>query len=339
LTQGQVALGVIVAPRFERESGEIAAELAEDLREHYGSVEWQIDLVVDPLVTPPATATEIFQAARAKLLERDWDLAIVVTDLPVRIGGRAVAQQVSPILGIAVVSLPALGAVHLRRRLRRALLDLVGHLVGDNAGEALQELATDTDERAALFVPSVLLSNLRLLVGMVRANRPWRLATRLYRALVAALAAGAFGVVSPEIWRVSAAMDWWRLVVTSLLSITITVVAVIAAHRLWERAPDPRVREQVILFNVATAGTVLVGILTLYAALFALILLGEGIVIAPSFFDRALGRETGLTGYLRLAWFLASLATVGGALGAALESDEAVREAAYTFSPAEHGAD
>jgi uncharacterized membrane protein len=101
----------------------------------------------------------------------------------------------------------------------------------------------------------VLFGNLRLLLGMVRANRPWRVATRLYRALVAALAAGAFGIVSPEIWRVSAAMEWWRLVATSLLSIAITVVAVIAAHGLWEHAPDPRVREQVVLFNVATAGT------------------------------------------------------------------------------------
>jgi hypothetical protein len=158
LTQGQVALGVIVAPRFERESAEIAAELGEDLRKHYGSVVWQIDLAVDSLVTPPATATEIFESARAKLLERNWDLAIVVTDLPVRIGGRPVA-------------------------------------------------------------------------------------------------------------------------------------------------------------------------------LFALILLGASIVIDPSVFDRAVGREVRLADYLRLAWFVASLATVGGALGAALESDEAVREAAYTYEP------
>ncbi len=125
---------------------------------------------------------------------------------------------------------------------------------------ALQELATDTDTQPSgtpiVFVSAVLFGNLRLLVGMVRANRPWRLATTLYRHLAAALAAGAFGVVSPDIWHVSAALEWWRLVAVSLLSITITVVSVIAAHRLWEHAPDPRVREQVVLFNVATAGTV-----------------------------------------------------------------------------------
>jgi hypothetical protein len=68
-------------------------------------------------------------------------------------------------------------------------------------------------------------------------------------------------------------------------------------------------------------------------ALFALIRLGAGNVIAPTVSTRGLGRDVGVEEYARLARFVASLATVGAALGTALESDEAVREAAYALTP------
>jgi hypothetical protein len=165
---------------------------------------------------------------------------------------------------------------------------------------------------------------------MVRANRPWRFAARLYGALVAALAVSVYGVVTSDIWRLSSALSWWRLTVTSLAALAVTVVAIIAVHCLWERAPDSRVRDQVVLFNFATTASVAIGIVSLYVALFALILGGAELVLTPHVLAAAIGHDAGLADYATLAWFVASLATIGGALGAGLESNEAIREAAYS---------
>jgi hypothetical protein len=354
-----VVLGVIVAPGLARDvTAKIATELGDDLRALDTGVDWRTELTVDRLVVPPAQTTEIIDAARRKLLDANWDLGVVVTDLPLRVGRRPVSLQVSPTHGIAVVSLPALGALHLAPRLRRTLLELVGELVGDRGGQwsgdgalarlrrpwgrgVLQELATDTADRPGalrfLLVPEVLSSHLRLLLGMVRANRPWRLAARLYRALLAAVVAGAYGLVTSDIWRISATAGSTRLALASIASISFTSGAVIVAHGLWERAPDRRLRDQVILFNFATAATVLIGIATLYVALFLLIFAAAELLLSPDALASGLGHAVGTSDYATLAWFTASLATIGGALGAGLESDEAVREAAYASSGGDDG--
>lgn len=357
--QPSIVLGVVVAPGLARDvTAKIAAELADDLVALDTGVAWRTELRVDRLVIPPAPTTEIVDGARQKLLDENWDLAVVVTDLPLRVGRRPVSRQVSPTHGIAVVSLPALGALHLSQRLRRTLVALVRELVGDGASErsnggslarmrrqwrrdVLQELATDVAAQPGvprlLFVPTVLASHLRLLLGMVRANRPWRLAARLYRALVAAVAAGAYGVVTSDIWRISAAMGSARLAVVCVASLLFTSAAVIVAHGLWERAPDRRLRDQVILFNFATTATVVLGIGALYVMLFLLIFAAAELLLSPNVLASGLGHTVGVGDYLTLAWFTASLATVGGALGAGLESDEAVREAAYASSGRANG--
>ena len=332
--QPRIDLGVVVAPGLARDvTAGIAENLLEDLRAHYDGVDWRTELTVDRLVVPPVPTTELLAAARRKLLAADWDLAVVVTDLPLRLAGRTVPRHSNPTHGIAVVSLPALGPLHLRQRLRRAVLELVGELVGHGAGgrNLLRELGTEVANRPGLaFVPAVLLSHVRLLLGMVRANRPWRFAARLYGALFAALAVSAYGVVTSDIWRLSSALSWWRLTVTSLAALAVTVVAIIAVHGLWERAPDSRVRDQVVLFNFATTASVAIGIVSLYVALFALILGGAELVVTPHVLAGAIGHDAGLADYATLAWFVASLATIGGALGAGLESNEAIREAAYS---------
>ena len=102
---------------------------------------------------------------------------------------------------------------------------------------------------------------------MLRANRPWWLAALLYGGLIAAFAASAYGVVTSDIWRLSAAMGWWLLTTSCAVAIAATIIVVIAVHGLWERAPDERVRGQVALFNMATGATLAIGVLTLYIAI------------------------------------------------------------------------
>ena len=335
-------LGVIVAPGLAHDvTSRIASELLDDVRERYDSVDWRTELQVDRLVVPPASLTEVLDAGRRNLVEGDWDLGVIVTDLPLKVGGRPVSRHVSPTHGLAVLSLPALGPLHLRQRLRRALVELIGELTGGRSSDAwedsvLRELTTDTARRPGglglLYAPALVASHLRLLLGMVRANRPWRLAARLYGALVAALAVGAYSVVTSDVWRLAGSTGWWRLLIICVVSITGTVAAIIGAHGLWERAPDPRVRGQVALFNVTTTLTLATGILCLYLVLFALILGVAELLIGPDVFASALGHPAVTTDYLALAWFSSSFATVAGGLGAGLESREVVREAAYTSS-------
>src|SRR4051794_10289082 len=116
-------------------------------------------------------------------------------------------------------------------------------------------MTTNVDLR---FVAAVVRGNLRLLAGMVRANRPWRLVTRLSRALAAAIAAVAFALVSADVWRISDSAGWVTLLVLSLVALAGTSVWLVTAHGLWERA-SRRDREQVVLFNAATALTVVLG--------------------------------------------------------------------------------
>jgi hypothetical protein len=147
--------------------------------------------------------------------------------------------------------------------------------------------------------------------------------------------------VTSDIWRLSDNFGWLRLTVAAVASVAATALTLIVGAGLWERAHSRRVRKQVALFNLATLATVLIGVLTLYGALFLLAMAGSLLLLVPGLFADGLGHPVRTPDYLELTWLVSSLAMVGGALGAGLESDEAVRQAAYSYrpDPAHHRAD
>jgi hypothetical protein len=326
-------------------------DIADRLAAQLPGARWKVEFVSDRLVEPPTDLSALISAGRRMLLARGWQLVVCVTDLPLQTARRPVIAHVSPTHGVAVLSMPALGPVAVRKRAAEAIVRLIGHMLGDiapatdAAGRRRRPLADAVTRRMAElgrriehgehdvgFAARVFTGNVWLLLGMLRANRPWRLALRLIRALAAAVAAGVFALVTSDIWRLAYYLGPVRLTVITVGLVAATCVTIVIATGLWERSPHPGAREQVILFNIVTVATVGIGVAVLYLALFAAMLVAA-LLIPGDLLSMQLGHPAGVADQIRLAWLATSIATLGGGLGAALESHEAVREAAYTYQP------
>lgn len=343
----EVVLGLVAGSGRPYElAAQAIDEVQRELNARLPGIRWRIELVENGLVQPPAGTAEIVAAARQLLLDRDWDLLVCLTELPLRADRRPVVAHVSSLHGVGLLSLPALGPVGVRRRVPTTVLRIVDGLLGeadpetdgdeladrrDRLARRAKELATDVDDDQALrFTARVLTGNLRVLAGMVRANQPWRLALDLSRALTAAIAAGVFALVTPDIWRLADAYGGVRLTGVAVAAVAAVAITLIIGAGLWERGQGRRMRQQVVLFNTATVITVSIGVLAFYGALFVVSAAATPLLLVGKLLAEQLGHPVGLGDYLKLAWLTSSLAMAGGALGAGLESDDAVREAAYT---------
>jgi hypothetical protein len=350
--QTDLVVGLLASPGPAAElTAGLVAEVADRLAAHLPGARWKVEFVIDRLVEPPTDLAEVISAGRRMLLDRGWHLVVCVTDLPLQTARRPVIAHVSAAHGVAVLSLPALGPVAVRRRAVETIVRLAGHLLGDTGQAAdgggrrrpmaqvvrrrMLELGRPAGprEHGIGLVARVVTGNIWLLLGMLRANRPWRLAARLVRAMVAAVAVGVFALVTSDIWRLAGYVGTLRLTIIGLGSVAATSVTIMIGTGLWERSPRRSAREQVILFNIVTAVTVGIGVAVLYAAIFVAMLAAALLLVPAGLLGDVLGHPVGVADQVQLAWLSASLATLGGALGAALETRETVREAAYTYRP------
>ncbi|MCW3001486.1 MAG: hypothetical protein JWQ20_784 [Conexibacter sp.] len=351
-------VGLIAAPGFTYElARDLARDLPDVLSHRFRGTTWRADLRSEPLAAASDDDVDLVEIAHQRMLAENWKLAICLTDFPVHIGNRPVTAYASATYGVGLVSVPALGAVHLRDRLRAAVVRLIEGLVGETVDDPSDARDTERhdrmlqrlddlsslaighpevkEDRTIRFMAAVGFGNLRLLLGMVRANRPWRLISGLSRAIVGALGLDIFGVASPGVWLIADGMGWARLLLFGIASIVVISASLIAVHQLWRRTYSDRTesRARVVLFNLTTAITVGIGVVTLYLVLLALNLVAALVLISEGVLERQLGHPSNFGTYVAMAWLVTSLATLGGALGAALENDRAVREAAYGYRP------
>lgn len=345
---GTVVIGLLAPPQVPREFVEgLADELPGVLSERISDrVSWEIPTVRDTRLPDVEYGEEGGDETIDDVSEwrrhEGWDLAVCMTDLPlVRSDGRAVVAGASPQWDAALVSLPALGVIHRRRRALEEIVRLVSELRSDNVepareGEESRNGGTNghtvsSDDENLQLVMSAEVSKVRLLAGMVRATHPFRVVLGLSYALTAALGTAAFTIITNTIWQLSGALGWMRLLALMLISLVVMVVYFIVVHDMWHRPSRRWGREYTVLLNATTVITLTIGALSFYAALFALTLAAAGLFIEGSVLGGAIGYQPGLIEYATLAWIVSSLATLGGTLGSGLEAGEDVREAAYTY--------
>ena len=333
-----------VAARFTAELvGRLAKRVDADVRwtvrEGWGEVAPRRDGGAEALLDDLAT----------RRIDERWDVAICLTDLPLHSGRMPLVAQTSAQRRVAMVSLPALGLLQLRA-VRAVVPDLVGRLLTDAADErvppagwAPAELASrvavirrvvgEDDAGELRYVASRLIGLIRLLTGMVRANRPGRTFLGLSKLLVAAFGTAAFALTTNTIWQMGDTLGGFRLTVIMLLGLTGLVTWLIVAHDLWER-PDRETPAQLArMFNLGTILTLTLATLVSYLVLFAGTLFAAVLLIDTSVLQQTLQRPVHFSDYLMLAWLISSLATVGGAIGSGLEDEETVRAAAYGYHP------
>ncbi len=247
--QGVTVVALLADPDAPTEiAHRVARALPDRLAEKWAQGRrFDVQVVSEPFTAETEDLPTLMRRIADRRSSESWDIVVALTDLPLHAQGRKLAANLSHEDGSALLSLPSLGGLRLQRRARRAVEEAVLSLLADPQATGGEEAEgrprskplqgpfasrltsihpgqvgeQETADRR--YVVSGPRGYLRLLVGMVRANRPWRLVPGLSKALAAALATGAIATVNSTVWSLAASLSTPRLVIAMIGSVALMI--------------------------------------------------------------------------------------------------------------------
>lgn len=337
-------VGLLTSPGFGNRLAEhIATSLPDSIRGHISDrVTWEVEIVSDPLTGSNVAVEEILEEIALKKAVHEWDYAISLTDLPIRQEDRIIVARTGGGLDVAVISLPPLGVFRVEHRTRDMILEVMNDLYRGTLQEnsparflrttqAKRGYSADDEGYAAnlRYTAPPVIGYVRLLAGMVYANRPRRLFPSFKTTVATAFATGGYGLIFSTLWELGNAYGYGRLTALTFTAMAILVAWIIVAHDLWERPRDRVSRYLRTLYNASTVLTIALGVIVSYIAIFLLLLLAATVYIPANMLESTIGQEVTPINYVRVAWVTSSVATIAGAIGAGLEDTDAVRNATF----------
>ncbi|MDX6153106.1 hypothetical protein [Marinococcus sp. PL1-022] len=123
-------LGLIAAPDLPKEICDQMAEELPDLLHNYvdDRRQWDVEVVLEPFAGVTEQAESVIQEAQKHRDHHTWNYALCFTDLPIVDGKRLVIADASSDRDIGLISLPSLGAMPMKKRVREAMMQLVNEM-------------------------------------------------------------------------------------------------------------------------------------------------------------------------------------------------------------------
>lgn len=116
--------------------------------------------------------------------QHDWDFVVCITDLPSISGNKVVISDFNNDKQVAMLSLPSLGWIDLRRKLRDSLTSIIEQLyystsrVAPKIHPLIHPKAVEPNEdetpKQRYIHRWFILSWIQLILGLTRANEPWK---------------------------------------------------------------------------------------------------------------------------------------------------------------------
>ncbi|UJL46383.1 hypothetical protein KFZ58_18915 [Virgibacillus sp. NKC19-16] len=352
----EIKVGIIAAPELP---AEIAADFGEVLPKFFAeeiddNINWSVETLVDPVTGFAESVDDILEDAVEIRKQRDWKYAICLTDLPIFLHKNVIVTDISNKHDVAQLSIPAFGWLVKKEKVRNAVITIINKLYHPseendgrrNDSKSLLEKQfplnrvkrVDADngvkeaDKRYIVVPKMN-GRIRLLLGMTQANRPWSIMASFKKVIAVAFTTGAFASIFSTIWTLSHLLSESRLTLLTLAAITLMVAWIIVSHNLWETPASGKNKSMRRLYNQTTVMTLILSVITYYVVLFTFFFILVVTLVPPEAYKTLANLDGSFTviHYVKLAWILASVTTVTGAIGASLENEEMVRDITYGY--------
>lgn len=338
-------VGIVASPgtaeyHAKRSINKIKSKLNERIKDDN---DWEFEIQVDLMTGTAEDMHESLDKVTEFKENNDWDFVICLTDLPSISGRRVVVSDFNNDEQIAMLSLPSLGWIDLKRKLISSITAMIEQLYYDQSKskvnvhplvhvKAVQP--SESDRPKQRYINSLfILSWIQVVFGLTRANEPWKTILNFKKIISVAFATGTYISIFSMPWELSVIYSPLRFVLLMFIAIVGMAGWLLYAHQLFERKTTKSQRVYRYTYNATTMLTLVIITLINYVILYVLLAISISLFVPPNVFNSWTSATPDHTfvNYLRLLWFVSSLGLLAGAMGSTVENEEKIRQITYSY--------